>query len=119
MANKDSGDNLLGGASAPEDCDHCVQGRCCIARIKTAKRRGVTVSKKLQGNKLQVEQEWVLFGQKTQQADVWKYLLFSFLLYQAMTWLFCCGFSSLSYNFPKISNDEIFSSSLGRHCSVL
>lgn len=96
MANKHLGVYLLGGgASATEDCDHCVKWRCCTARFKRAKRKGVRVNKKLQGNRLQVEQEWVLFGQKTQQADVWKCLLFCF----TKPWGGCyCGFSSLSFS---------------------
>lgn len=48
MANKQFGVySLGGGASATEDCDHCVKyRRCCTARLKGAKRKGVTVSKK-------------------------------------------------------------------------
>lgn len=118
MANKEFGVYLLGGASAPEACDHCVQGRCCIARIKTAKRQGVTVSKKLQGNKLQVEQEWVLFGQKTHSRLMCGNISCSALPSHdvaVLLWVLLTFIQS----FRKASNDEIFSSSLGRHCSVL
>lgn len=43
-----------------------------ISKPKRAKRKELIFNKKMQGNRLQVKQEWVLFRQKTQQIDIWQ-----------------------------------------------
>lgn len=43
-----------------------------ISRLKMAKRKKLIFNKKMQGNRLQVKQGWVLFRQKTQQIVVWE-----------------------------------------------